>query len=58
MRHCRGMTLSPSDWCGWLWLVLNSFSHCTLKAVMSDGNGGSGGGGGVRGGGGAHDAEP
>lgn len=45
-----------------VWLVVvgpeHSFSHCTLKAVMSDGNGGSGGGGGVRGGGGAHDAGP
>lgn len=50
--------LSPLDWCGWLWLVLYSLSHCTLRAVMSGGNGGSGGGGGVRGGGDARGAAP
>lgn len=58
MKHSRGMMLSPSDWCGWLWLVLYIFSHYTLNTVMSDGNGGSGDGGGVRGDGGARDAGP
>lgn len=50
--------LSLSDWCSWLWLVLYSFSGCTLKAVMSDGSGGNGDGGGVHGDGGAHAAGP
>lgn len=58
MRQSRGMTFSPCDWCGRLWLVLYSFSHCALKAVMSGGNDGSGDGGGVRDDDGAHGAGP
>lgn len=41
-----------------MWLVLYSSSGCTLKAVKSDGSGGSGDGGGVHGDGGARAAAP